>query len=139
MIDIKVIYKDFISIKTNNLRKVLFNELNYFFSNFDVCYLQVSHREYNKDFDIKEHKLIKKESDESFIFEIALKNNYSQIIDELTNLFDEFQYFILVFQKDLDLDFGDFDSIRENRYIFFKSIERDVIWIKGKNVTNLIK
>jgi hypothetical protein len=142
MSKINIINSNFISIKSENTRKFFFEELSFFFTNYRFCHLIISHRDYERDFNVNDYNVIKINSEESFIVKFDFKNNYSHLIDQIDNLYNEFQYFTLIFNNDKEIDFEieiNTDNYLSNKVVFFKSIEKNVIWVKGNNITQIIK
>lgn len=142
MSNVNVIDNDLISVQCQNVKLFFFEELSCFFSNYQFCYLLISHREYNRDFDVDDYDLIERKSDESFILSFSFNNNYSTIIGKIELLFSEFQHFMLVFVNEEIMDWNLGNSLQStigDRIVFFKSIEPDVVWIRGKNIKELFK
>lgn len=130
---INYINDNFLSIRVENLNFFLQNNLKLFFLEFDNIYLWVSNREYNNDYEIKIIRKIHEYSEERFIFKIDKNDDYYKIINDIGVMFDEFQMWNLIFTNTQISNFDkiDYDSYGNNECHFFKSIESDVIWVKG--------
>lgn len=132
------------SVKTSNVREFLFNNIRKVTPGYKYIYLWVSHREYTLDF--RTHALIPKrqlEERENFIYEVVFEN-YMQVINEISEAYEEFQFWDLCFMNTEIKEFRFYDypnpprNTHKDGISFFKGVENDVVWIENTNVENVI-
>lgn len=129
------------SVKTDNLRDFFYNNIKKIAPVYNYIYLWLSRREYNNNFVIC--ALLPKRQMfefENFIYEVVFDNNYMEVINEISETYEEFQQWELCFTNREIKKFSDYDGVNPpgkthtDGISFHKGIENDVVWIKSDRV-----
>jgi|GEM_PF-6810058 len=132
-----------LSIKTNNIKSFLFDNLSSLFSNSSYIYVFVSHKNYNIDFNINCLIKVKQYDSERFLFEVDKNLSYIENINDLHSFFIEFQNWQLYIGNfkinNYDLYEHSLISIKNTGLLFYKGIEEDVVWLSAANIDSTIE
>jgi hypothetical protein len=130
-----------ISVKTSNVREFLYNNVATIRSDYKYIYLWISHREYNIDYTTQ--VLVQKrciDQIENHIYDIFFDNNYVEVLSEITDAYNEFQFWELCFTniKIEEYRLCDYPNTpgksRKDGFLFYKG----VVWIEKENVEQAI-
>ena len=142
MFELKEHTNNLISIRVSNINQFFYNNLSKFSSNAgNHIYMGLSNREYNYEALPFKGLMIRKYSDERFLFK--LEDSYSQIINDIVLGFNEFQFWDVLISRKIystienDLHFNLKANEMANLYngfVFYKGIESDVIWIAKSEI-----
>ena len=128
------------SVKTSNVRDFLYNNIQKILSGYKCVYLWVSHKQYNINFATNILKPKREFSDENFIYDMSFANNYMQVINEISDVYIEFQFWELCFTNDEIKEFSQYHypfppgKKHKDGFTFYKGVENDVVWIEKNEV-----
>lgn len=134
-----------VSVQTSNIREFIYNNVTTIKSGHKYIYLWLSHREYNIDFTTKVLTPKRELAEvENFIYSIVFDNNYVEIINEISDGYNEFQFWELCFTNTEIKEYRLYDypdspgKNHKDGFLFYKGVEPNVIWIENRNAANAI-